>query len=290
MVSKRLRLRLKKEACIGFSFGSISQKHHNGDSETLDFKIGPNVRVTWAVTHLFYTAHDFQHIRSVALYFIPRAWGSGRTSLTSGSALGLWTSTVTNCCLDPGEEVGEDLVLDAGLRDREGGGGGAGSGGGGGGEGDGAVGLVPLLGDCTLGKGPMLCWVTVDNWADVVFCFLANAEGSLFLIAAYSWDGSLWRSRLWCKEGEAGACPGSLPWFLEAVAVKYKPECEDSEEGHLLSGSLLLGPLCTPGGGGGLKEGGDSAVADWTSSWSERIYSSSLIRGVTKYCSIMCCD
>lgn len=53
--------------------------------------------------------------------------------------------------------MGEDLVLDAGLRDREGGGGGAGSGGGGGGEGDGAVGLVPLLGDCTLGKGPMLC-------------------------------------------------------------------------------------------------------------------------------------
>lgn len=42
--------------------------------------------------------------------------------------------------------------------------------------------------------------------------------------------------------------------------MKYRPEWEDSDEGHLLS------CLCTPGGGGGLKEGGDSAVVDCTSS------------------------
>ena len=60
--------------------------------------------------------------------------------------------------------MGEALDMDPGLRGREGGGGGgAGSGGGGGGEGDGAAGLAPLLGDWTLGKGPMLCWVTMDN-------------------------------------------------------------------------------------------------------------------------------
>lgn len=47
--------------------------------------------------------------------------------------------------------------MDIGLTGREGGGGGAGSGGGGGGEGEGAAGLGPLLGDWTLGKGPMLC-------------------------------------------------------------------------------------------------------------------------------------
>lgn len=46
--------------------------------------------------------------------------------------------------------------MDIGFRGREGGGGGgAGSGGGGGGEGDGAAALGPLLGDWTLGKGPM---------------------------------------------------------------------------------------------------------------------------------------
>lgn len=48
--------------------------------------------------------------------------------------------------------------------------------------------------------------------------------------------------------------------------MKYKPELVDSDEGHLLSRSLLLGRLCTPGGGGGLKEGGGSAVVDCTSS------------------------
>lgn len=212
----------------------------------------------------------------------PRAWGNGRTSLTSGSALGLWTSTVTNCCLEPGEEAGEALDMDTGFRGRDGGGWGAGSGGGGGGEGDGAAaGLVPLLGDWTLGKGPMWCCVTMDNWAAVICSFLDGTEGSLFLMAAYSRDGSLGCSRFWCSEGEAGACPGSLLWLWEFGAVKYKPEWEDSDEGHLLSWSRLLGCLCTPGGGGGLKEGGDSAVVDCTSSWSERIYSSSLIRGVT---------
>lgn len=48
--------------------------------------------------------------------------------------------------------------------------------------------------------------------------------------------------------------------------MKYRPEWEDSDEGHLLSCSRLLWCLCTPGGGGGLKEGGESAVADCTSS------------------------
>lgn len=126
------------------------------------------------------------HVGSVqlttgALCSSPRAWGSGRTSLTSGSALGLWTSTVTNCCLEPGEEA---LDMDTGLRGREGGGGGAGSGGGGGGEGDGAAGLVPLPGDWTLGKGPMLCWTTIDSWAAVICSFLDGNEGSLFLMTA----------------------------------------------------------------------------------------------------------
>lgn len=55
------------------------------------------------------------------------------------------------------------MDIDISLRGREGGGLGAGSGGGGGGEGDGAAGLVPLLGDWTLGKGPMLCCVTMDK-------------------------------------------------------------------------------------------------------------------------------
>lgn len=65
--------------------------------------------------------------------------------------------------------------------------------------------------------------------------------------------------------------------------MKYRPEWEDSDEGHLLSCSRLLGCLCTPGGGGGLKVGGDSAGVDCTSSWGERICST-LIRGVK-----MCC-
>lgn len=53
--------------------------------------------------------------------------------------------------------MGKPLVMDTGFRGREGGGGGAGRGGGGGGEGVGAAGLRPLLGDWTLGKGPMMC-------------------------------------------------------------------------------------------------------------------------------------
>lgn len=48
--------------------------------------------------------------------------------------------------------------------------------------------------------------------------------------------------------------------------MKYRPEWEDSDEGHLLRCCRLLWRLCTPGGGGGLKEGGDSAVVDCTSS------------------------
>lgn len=60
------------------------------------------------------------------------------------------------------------------------GGGGAGWGGGGGGEGDGALGLGRLLfgvasgegvfnrvGDWTLGKGPIGCWLTNDKWASM---------------------------------------------------------------------------------------------------------------------------
>lgn len=70
---------------------------------------------------------------------------------------------MTNCCLEEGEGAGEALDMDTGLRGKEGGREGAGSGGGGGGGGDGAAGLMPLLGDWTLGKGPMLCCVTVDN-------------------------------------------------------------------------------------------------------------------------------
>lgn len=122
-------------------------------------------------------------LSSSGLYSSPRAWGSGRTSFTSGSALGLWTSTVTNCCLEPGEDVGEALDMGTGLRGKEGGREGAGSGGGGGGEGDGGAGLVPLLGDWTLGKGPMLCWVTVDNWGGVMCSFLEGTEASFFLMA-----------------------------------------------------------------------------------------------------------
>lgn len=67
---------------------------------------------------------------------------------------------MTNCCLEPGEEAGDALDIETGLRGSEGGREGAGSGGGGGGGGEGAR-MVPLLGDWTLGKGPMLCWVTV---------------------------------------------------------------------------------------------------------------------------------
>lgn len=48
--------------------------------------------------------------------------------------------------------------------------------------------------------------------------------------------------------------------------MKYNPEWDDSDDGHLSSWSRLLGRLCTPGGGGGLKEGGDSAVVDCMSS------------------------
>lgn len=54
-------------------------------------------------------------------------------------------------------DTGKALDMDIALTGREGGGGGAGSGGGGGGEGDGAAGFRPLLGDWTLGKGPMWC-------------------------------------------------------------------------------------------------------------------------------------
>lgn len=48
--------------------------------------------------------------------------------------------------------------------------------------------------------------------------------------------------------------------------MKYKAEWEDSDDEHLLSWSCLLERLCSPGGGGGLKEGGDSAVVDCMSS------------------------
>lgn len=56
-------------------------------------------------------------------------------------------------------------------------------------------------------------------------------------------------------------------WVEEVVegAVKYKPEWEDSEEGFLVAGSRRLCFLWTPGGGGGLKGGGES-VPDCTSS------------------------
>lgn len=114
--------------------------------------------------------------------FSPRACGSGRTSLTSGSALGRWTSTVTNRCLEPGGEGTELPDMDFGGRGKDfGGGGGAGSGGGGGGKGERAGGLGPRLGDWTLGKGPMWCWVTAERWAIFMSSFL---EGTRFLTAA----------------------------------------------------------------------------------------------------------
>lgn len=43
-------------------------------------------------------------------------------------------------------------------------------------------------------------------------------------------------------------------------AVKCRSELEESEEGRLLGVGLPLGRRCTRGGGGGLKEGGDSEV------------------------------
>lgn len=55
----------------------------------------------------------------------------------------------------------------------------------------------------------------------------------------------------------------------EEGAVKYRPEWEDSEEGRLVAGSLRVGILWTPGGGGGLKEGGESDL-DRTSSYEGR--------------------
>lgn len=72
--------------------------------------------------------------------------------MTSGSLLGWCTSTMMKCWLAPAW----GLPLS--------GGGGAGCGGGGGGDGDEGLcrrsgdGLLSLLGDCTLGKGPMGCW------------------------------------------------------------------------------------------------------------------------------------
>lgn len=48
--------------------------------------------------------------------------------------------------------------------------------------------------------------------------------------------------------------------------MKWRPERDDSDEGHFLSCSRLLWCLRTPGGGGGLKEGGDSAAVDCMSS------------------------
>lgn len=60
----------------------------------------------------------------------PLLWGSGLTSLTSGSALGLCTSTMTKCWLEDGDE-GEVLGF-SGLTGG-GGAGGAGTAGAGGG-------------------------------------------------------------------------------------------------------------------------------------------------------------
>lgn len=48
-------------------------------------------------------------------------------------------------------------------------------------------------------------------------------------------------------------------------AVKYKPDWDEVEDGRLLSVAFRLGRRGTPGGGGGLNEGGGSEM-DCTSS------------------------
>ena len=81
--------------------------------------------------------------------------------MTSGSLLGWCTSTMMKCWLACGL-----------------GGGGAGWAGGGGGDGDAGLwqlaaagpsvgGLVSLVGDCTLGKGPMGGWLSRESWGSI---------------------------------------------------------------------------------------------------------------------------
>lgn len=86
--------------------------------------------------------------------------------MTSGSLLGWWTSTMMKCWLG----TARGLPLS--------GGGGAGCAGGGGGDGEGGLwcpgaaglsagGLFSLVGDWTLGKGPMGCWLSRESWASI---------------------------------------------------------------------------------------------------------------------------
>ncbi len=174
----------------------------------------------------------------------PRACGSGRTSFTSGSALGLCTSTMTKCWLDPGEE-GAGLSGQGGRGGGGGGPGGAGTLGAGGGIGDEdwTAGFT-LLGDWTRGNGPIGCWLTFESW---------GAGTSILRVSG----GDVWGLG-------AFGCLGSLVWEREG-AVKYKPDWDELEEGRLLSVAFRPGRRWSPGGGGGLKEGGESEV-EWTSS------------------------
>lgn len=105
---------------------------------------------------------------------------------------------MTKCCLlEPEEAL-------SGLCGRGGGVDGAGSGGGGGRYGEGAAGLVVLVGDWTLGKGPMACLLTMENLAFAI-SFLWGTEGSLL----WGTEKSFWGGTL----GEEGD-PWSPLWSL----------------------------------------------------------------------------